>query len=145
VPPAYLTSFTSEPQRESRPLRILVVDDEPDAVVSMVALLRTEGFEAKGTISAMRAVDDLDTFDPDAVMIDLAMPGTSGWELAREVRKMFGKRPRLIAVSGRYMTKPDELLARAAGFDHFFTKPCNPSALIALLHTIVPVQVRLAR
>jgi DNA-binding response OmpR family regulator len=121
-----------------------VVDDEPDAVVSMVNLLRTEGFDAKGATNATSAVADLETFDPDAVMIDLAMPRTTGWELAREVRKMFGKRPRLIAVSGMYMKKSDELLARAAGFDDFFVKPCDPNALIAVLRAIFPVQTRAA-
>jgi CheY-like chemotaxis protein len=141
VTPANITTAGSEAQPEVRPLRVLVVDDQPDAVVSLVALLRSEGFEAKGAISGISAVADLETFNPDAVMIDLAMPGMTGWELARAVRRMVATRPRLIAISGMYMTKADESLARASGFDHFFTKPCDPNALFALLHAIVPVQL----
>lgn len=123
-----------------RKLRVLVIDDEPDTVVTLLAILRDEGFEVKGFGSARAALQEIADFDPDVVISDLAMPSLSGWELAREVRKQGGPgaRPILIAISGKYTKPPDKLLSKVAGFNHHLTKPCDPQALIALIAPLAP-------
>ena len=141
VPPEYYASAGQSESQAQRPVRVLVIDDEPDTVVSLVTLLRSEGYEAKGANSGETAMRDLDSFDPDAVIVDIAMPGMTGWDVAREIRKMRGRRltrPTLIAVSGTYVKKPDEMLARAAGFNYFLVKPCDPNFLFNILAAIVP-------
>jgi len=79
-------------------------------------------------ISAVRA------FDPEAVLLDIKMPGMSGYEVARSIRTRYGDaRPLLVAISGHYKQGSDRVLAEIVGFDHYFAKPCDPNALLALL------------
>jgi CheY-like chemotaxis protein len=135
----FASSDPSEPRPIQRPLRVLVVDDEPDTVLSLVMLLRAEGHEAKGANDGIRALMELEAFDPDVMVVDIAMPKMSGWDVAREVRtpRRLG-RPVLIAMSGTYVKTPDVMLARAVGFSHFLPKPCNPSFLLNVLAAVTP-------
>lgn len=119
-------------------MRVAVIDDEPDAVLMMLTLLRSEGYTATGFGSARSALRELRTFDPDVVISDVSMPFMNGWELAREVRNMMGERPTLIGISGQYMRGPDKVLAELAGFNFYLTKPCDPKELMALLAPLTP-------
>lgn len=114
-------------------LRVVVIDDEPDAVLMLLTLLRSEGYTAAGFGSARSALLELRTFNPDVVISDVSMPFMNGWELAREIRHMMGERPTLIGISGQYMRGPDKVLAELAGFNFYLTKPCDPKELMALL------------
>lgn len=136
--------FASSESPEYRPgpgrLRVLIVDDEPDTVVSLIAILRDEGHEAEGVYNGESAIKYLDEFQADVVLVDMAMPGMSGWDVAREVRRRHRSRPMLIAISGTYIKAPDELLARVAGFNHFFVKPLDPQRLTSILRSLVPTR-----
>ena len=82
----------------ARPLRVLVVDDDRDTVLTLMALLREEGHDTKGVHSGRHAVQAVRDFDADAVIMDIAMPEKSGWDTAREIRDAIGRaRPLLIA------------------------------------------------
>ena len=111
-------------------MRVLVVDDERDTVVSLLAVLRHEGYEAMGVYDGRTAIRALEEFQPDAVLVDIAMEGMTGWDVAREVRKKFGDDVLLIAITGAYVRAPDEILARVAGFNQFMVKPCDPNTII---------------
>jgi len=115
------------------PLRVVVIDDDPDAVMMLLTLLRSEGYRAEGFGSARSALRELETLAPDVVISDVSMPYMNGWELAREVRQAMGERPTLIGISGQYMRGPDKVLAELAGFNFYLTKPYDPQALIGLL------------
>ena len=133
--------FASSGSSESRPiprqLRVLVVDDEADTVVSLVAILRDEGYDAKGIADSRLALVEVEAFDPDVLIVDIAMPHISGWEVARDVQR--GKhRPVLIAISGVYAKATDILMSRAAGFSHFLQKPCDPNFLLNILAAVTP-------
>jgi CheY-like chemotaxis protein len=65
--------------------RVLVVDDELDAVATLVALLETDGYNAKGIGSARSIVAEVRKFDPDVIIMDIAMPGRSGWDAVLEI------------------------------------------------------------
>ena len=134
-PASYVwTQQRTVPQR----LRVLVVDDEPDTVASLLALLRAEGYEAEGAGSGSAALGIVESFDPDAVVIDLVMPELTGWDVAREIRKRKNhRRLMLIAVTGEYAGKQGEVISRAAGFNHFLVKPVDPSFLFNILAAIV--------
>jgi len=72
-------------------------------------------------------------FDPDVALIDIGMPGMTGYEIAQEMRQRYGSaKPLLIAVTGRDSER-DKALARSLGFDHHVTKPYDPNALLALI------------
>ena len=113
--------------------RVLVVDDDQDMVYSLVALLETEGYNVKGLYSARTIIADVRDFDPDVIIMDIGMPGRSGWDAAQEVRQhRAGRRPMLIAVSGEYTKIRDRLVAELSGFDYYLIKPFDTQVLLQL-------------
>jgi CheY-like chemotaxis protein len=115
-------------------LRVLVVDDEPDTVITLLEILRDEGHDACGFSHPLEALKALDDYDPDVVISDIAMPLMSGWEFARKVRQKMGDaRPMLVAISGVYQKSSDEILATLAGYQFFLSKPCEPAAVLGIV------------
>jgi len=99
---------------ESRPLRIVVVEDQADAR------------EALGMILAQR---------PDVALLDVGLPGMNGYEIATSARESLGNGVTLIAMSG-YGQPEDVRRAEAAGFDRHLTKPVDPRRLSAALRDL---------
>ena len=119
---------------EPRSLRVIVVDDERDSVDTLTALLNDEGHEVRGLTRGKDVLDAVAEFNPDAVLLDIAMPDTSGYEVAKEIRRRYGEvKPMLIAISGRYKQASDKMLGQIVGFDHYLTKPYDPATLLSLL------------
>jgi CheY-like chemotaxis protein len=131
VTPGRLQSWTMAIRKQQ--LRILVADDDRDAVESLVLLLRHEGHEVRGVYTGLDVLDKVRDFGPDVVLLDIGMPHITGYEVARALRQRYASaRPTLIAVTGR--AEPgDRNLAQLAGFDHHVAKPYEPKALLALL------------
>ena len=118
----------------SRRTRVLVVDDDADAVGTLLSILRNEGHEARGHGSGQAAIEALREFDPDVIISDIVMPSVNGWMVAREARKIMGtKRPVLIAITGQYSEGADKVLAHTDAFDFYLTKPADPNVLLALV------------
>lgn len=114
-------------------LRILVADDDRDAVGTLLELLRDEGHEARGVYTGLDVLDSVRDFAPDAVLLDIGMPHINGYEVARELRLRYASaRPLLIAVTGRNQPG-DRVLAQLAGFDHHIAKPYDPVELLGVL------------
>ena len=113
--------------------RILVADDDRDAVLMLTALLEHEGYEVRGVHHGADVLDAVFSFAPDVVLLDISMPRMSGYEVARQMRERYGSaRPALIAVTAMTRTS-DRAHARAAGFEHHVAKPYEPNELLALL------------
>jgi DNA-binding response OmpR family regulator len=120
-----------------RALRIVIADDERDTVLTLMLLLRDEGHEVRGVYTGRQVLDAVRSFDPDVVVLDIAMPDLSGWEVARTIRTHAdGKRRLLIGISGEYMNSVDKLLSTVVGIDHYLLKPCSPNTLLALLEPL---------
>jgi CheY-like chemotaxis protein len=120
--------------RTRRALRVLVADDEPDTVLTLIELLREEGHESHGVHDGLGVMPAVREFDPDVVLLDISMPGMNGWDVARKVREVCGReRPLLIAISGVYKESADQILGKLAGFNYYLAKPYDPSVLITLL------------
>jgi len=116
-----------------RRLRIVVADDDRDAVLTLATVLEHEGHEVREVYRGSEVLRMVREFDPDVALIDISMPGMTGYDVAREIRQIFGKpRPTLIAVTGWKKTS-DKILAQIAGFDHHLAKPFESDALLALL------------
>jgi DNA-binding response OmpR family regulator len=125
---------------ENAPLRIVVADDDRDSVAMVAVILRHEGHEVREVYRGSEVVHAVRGFDPDVALIDIGMPGMTGYDVAREIRQLFGKRPMLIAITGWKKTS-DRILAQLAGFDHHLAKPFDPDALLALLREVPSHQV----
>ena len=122
--------------RGRRRLRILVADDERDQVTTLALLLGDEGHEVREVYRGSEVLRMVRDFDPDVALVDIGMPGMTGYDVAREVRQIYGKgRPLLIAVTG-WKQSSDRILATLAGFDHHLAKPFDTSALLALIEPL---------
>ena len=120
-----------------RRLRVLVADDERDQVATLALLLIEEGHEVREVYRGSEVLRMVRDFDPDVALIDIGMPGMTGYDVAREIRQIFGKqRPLLIAITG-WKQSADRLLAKLAGFDHHVAKPYEPARLLALIEPIL--------
>ena len=118
---------------ERRRLRILVADDERDQVATLAAILQDEGHEVREVYRGSEVLRIARDFDPDVALIDIGMPGMTGYDVARELRQEYGQqRPLLVAVTG-WKQSSDRILAKLAGFDHHLAKPFESTALLDLL------------
>ena len=128
---------SNDPSASPKRVRVLIVDDERDLVLTLSALLADQGYQVRGVYKGLDALASMGDFDPDVVLIDLALPDMSGWEVARRIRASYGdERHKLISITGRYKQGSDKVLGKLAGFDHQLEKPCDPRALLALLGKI---------
>ena len=122
------------PRFSPRSLRIIVADDEPDSITALKLLLNDEGHDVIGLSKGAEVMRTVEQFKPEALVLDIAMPDLSGYEIAKEIRKRYGAiTPLLIAVTGRYKQASDKLLGQIVGFDHYLLKPYEPNELLALL------------
>ena len=116
-------------------LRILVVDDNPDAAHTLTALLRIAGHDPYTATSGEEALRLGAEAKPHAAVLDIGLAGMSGYTLAEKIRAApWGGSMTLIAVTGR--SHPEDVArAMQAGFDHHFAKPVT---LERLLHALSP-------
>lgn len=126
-----LTNEASSSPTES--LRILVVEDLPDVAEGMRMILEIWGHEVRVVEEGRQALDLAVKYQPDVVLLDIGLPGMSGYEVARQLRKLpeFNKTT-LIALTG-YGQKTDRDRAFAAGFDHHLVKGGSLEGLRKLL------------
>lgn len=118
---------------ESKALRVLVVDDNVASAETMSCILELEGHETKLTHDGKEALHIAREFNPDAILLDIDLPGMSGHEVCRELRKnpLF-KNTVIIAQTG-FGQERDRLLTKAAGFDSHLVKPFDFKQLYQLL------------
>jgi CheY-like chemotaxis protein/nitrogen-specific signal transduction histidine kinase len=113
--------------------RILVVDDNVDAAASLAQLLQLEGHESQAVYGAREALECVNSFKPEVVLLDIGLPQMNGYEVARRLRAVDGcTRLKLIALTG-YGQSEDRQKALAAGFDAHLAKPVDLAALGRLL------------
>ena len=126
-------SSLATPSDSSSARRVLLVDDNVDAVESMEILLQAFGYEVATAIHPDLALAQLESFAPAAAVIDIGLPGMDGYQLAAEIRRrLAGKPMRLIAFTG-YGGADDIARASAAGFDAHLVKPVEIDRLLAAL------------
>jgi CheY-like chemotaxis protein len=115
-------------------LRVMLVDDNVDALESMEILLQAFGYEVATAAHPEAALRLIESFAPTVAVIDIGLPGMNGYELAVEIRRRRAGRPlRLIAFTG-YGGAEDIARAGAAGFDAHLVKPVEIDRLLAVLN-----------
>ena len=113
--------------------RILVVDDNVDSATTLGTLLRFLGGEVQVAHDGPAALEAIERYRPDVVLLDIGMPGMDGFEVARRVRERDEfSRMTLIALTG-WGQEEDRRRTREAGFDHHLVKPADIGALQSLL------------
>ena len=114
-------------------IRVLLVEDNRDLADSFRILMETLGHEIHVAREAMAGLDAARARPFDMILVDIGLPGMSGYEVARRLRvEPVTAKALVVAVSG-YGRDEDKRQARAAGFDHYLVKPIDPDALQNLL------------
>jgi len=121
-----------------RALRIIVVDDDRDIVDTLSSVLRDAGHDVHAVYSGKDVLPIARIVRPDAIILDISVPGMSGYAVAQEMRHTFteARRPLMIAISGIWKEHADRQIAEQVGFDHYFVKPCDPAAVLAVLDSL---------
>ena len=132
-PPAESHTTTS-PAPRSR--KVLVVDDNVTSARSLELLLTLEGHEVQVVHDGPSVLQAVSHYHHEIVLMDIGLPGMSGYEVARQLRQQ----PELgnllmVAVTG-YAEDEARRLSREAGFDHHLVKPVDPDAILALLASL---------
>jgi CheY-like chemotaxis protein len=118
--------------RNPGPLRVLVVDDDRDTTSSLAALIGLWGHAAAEANDGRAALARAAAFCPDVALLDLGLPGMSGFEVAQRLRAEVAAPLFLVALTG-FSEGEYRDLCRAVGFDHFMVKPPSPNKIRALL------------
>ena len=119
----------SAPMAPPAPRRVLVVDDNVDAARTLADLLTLEGHEAHVAHDGPAAVEAARRLRPDVAILDLGLPGFSGYEVARRLREE-PNLPELLLVALSGWVQPGDLVrSREAGFDHHLAKPVGTATL----------------
>jgi PAS domain S-box-containing protein len=113
--------------------RVLLVDDNRDSVRTLAKVLELRGFEARSAGDGPKALEITEAWNPDAVVLDIGLPGMDGYQVASRLRELRGDRaPALIAMTG-YGGDEARRQALDAGFDYHFVKPVNLDDLTRVL------------
>jgi DNA-binding response OmpR family regulator len=118
----------------TRPLRILVVDDDPAMVGAITALVGTEGHQVITAYDGLTAVKRFRDDGPDLVLLDLAMPGPDGFNVTGQIRAA-GNVP-ILVVSGE-SGEGAKVKALEIGADDYLTKPFGKAELLARISAIM--------
>ncbi len=125
--------------------RIVVVDDNVDAADMLADALRAGGYVVAVAYAAAEALETIERFAPDVVVLDIGLPLMDGYELAkrlreREAARADGRRMRLIAVTG-YGLDADRLRSVEAGMDVHLVKPVDLDALEAAVRAVTSISM----
>ena len=114
-------------------VRVLVVDDDPDARESVVTVLEQAGASVRAVASAADAVEALEREPSDVLLSDIAMPGVDGYTLLGRARARLRGRELPAAALTAYAGAEDRRRALAAGFQAHLAKPVDPAQLLAVV------------
>ena len=121
------------PSSQERALRVLLADDNRDAVFLLARLLRAKGHEVCTAYDGQEACQAAATFRPDVALLDIGMPRLNGYETARRLRQEpWGRDILLVAITG-WGQDEDRRRSMEAGFDQHLLKPVDPKVLLHLL------------
>jgi PAS domain S-box-containing protein len=138
LPVAAEAAATARPERKDPEIptstrrRILLVDDNEDALETLEELLIDLGHDLRTASDGLEAVQAAAEHQPEVVVLDIGLPNLNGYEAASRIRKELGREVLLIALTG-WGQEEDRRRAKEAGFDHHLTKPLDLDQLKRLL------------
>ena len=111
-------------------MRVIIVDDHGDTRAGYAEFLSVFGFEVRagGDADQLRAL--MRESLPDAIVLDLQLPRTDGWQLTREIKENSKTRHIAVIVVSACVMPAEREAAREAGCDVFIPKPCDPMAIV---------------
>jgi CheY-like chemotaxis protein len=117
--------------------KILIVDDEPAIRFLITATLEDEGYELFEAADGHEAAKMVGQVQPDLIILDVMMPGITGYELCTQLKRDPATQNIIIIMLTAKGQEQDRLLSQQAGADHFLRKPFSPMELITLVATLL--------
>jgi PAS domain S-box-containing protein len=117
--------------------RILIIDDNQDAADSLGRLMELQQHEVMTAYDGASGLTMMESFNPEVVLLDIGLPGMNGYEVAKEARRLLGKTPFLVALTG-YGSGDVRQRCWEAGFDAHLVKPAELDALDELVANYDP-------
>lgn len=123
--------MTSAP---SRPIRVLVIDDEPQIRRVLSSVLRTRHYEVDLASTAEEGIEMTAARSPDIIILDLTLPGMSGLEACRQLREWYGGPILILSVRN---CDDDKITALDLGADDYLSKPFSTGELLARMRALL--------
>lgn len=117
--------------------KILIVDDEPNIVISLEFLMQREGYRVAVAVDGEEALRQVAEFNPDLILLDVMLPKKSGFEVCQEIRlnpAWAAIRIIMLTAKGR---EPEVQKGLAIGADAYITKPFSTRDLVALVKALL--------
>jgi CheY-like chemotaxis protein len=134
--PTRILSRTPGTESEAHGRRVLVVDDNFTWAESLSLLLRLEGHETQVVHDGPAAIHALSRSRYEVILMDIGLPGMSGYEVARRLRQDPASNDLLLVAITGYAEDDARRKSRDAGFDHHLVKPVDPDSILALLSSL---------
>jgi DNA-binding response OmpR family regulator len=114
------------------PSKVLIVDDEPNIVLSLEFLMRQKGYETRVAADGEEAIREVERFEPDLILLDVMLPKKDGFEVCQAIRAggRAGIKIVMLTAKGR---ETEIAKGRALGADDYVTKPFSTRELVGLV------------
>ena len=117
--------------------KILLVDDEPNILVAIEFQLTKEGYQIQKAFDGQQAIEKVESFHPNIIILDVMMPGLDGFEVARRVRHMDGNDDIKIIFLTAKGTTQDKMKGYSTGGEYYLIKPFDNDELVDLVKELV--------
>lgn len=115
-------------------MRVLIVEDEPDLLGSLLQAVREDGYAADGAADGEEGFYKAESYDYDAILLDVMLPGLDGWEVLRRLRKI--KKTPVLMLTARDAVK-DRVKGLDTGADDYVVKPFDVEEVLARLRALI--------
>lgn len=116
---------------------ILVVEDDPNYAMLTMAMLKRAGFEARHAQDGEVALSLAQESKPDLILLDLNLPGMSGWQLLDGIKEAYGEDSFRVIVTSAYNDSANRLVGKLQTVSHYLTKPFTPQQLIHVIGDVM--------
>ncbi len=123
-------------------MRVLVVEDEPDLLGSLLRAVREDGYAADGAADGEDGLYKAESYEYDAIVLDIMLPGVDGWELLRRLRR--SKKTPVLMLTARDAVR-DRVRGLDTGADDYLVKPFDVAELLARLRALIRRAARQAQ
>ena len=125
----------SEELEDPKTKLVLIVDDDAGMVEMLALWVRSEGFQVETAASGDDALRKIEARTPDLILLDYMLPGTGGYEVAKELQIGDARSVPVFVITGRRLDRAQtEMLRTESNIREFIEKPVKPAVLASLIH-----------